>query len=89
MWLVEFYGNYIKDICYNFLAPWCGHCKNLAPIWENVATTLKGVINVGAVDSTLEENAAIASKADVHSYPTLLLFGNDKNNPINLKDENV
>ena len=40
MWLVEFY------------APWCGHCKQLAPSWELAAKQLKGVVKVGAVDMT-------------------------------------
>jgi protein disulfide-isomerase A6 len=40
MWLVEFY------------APWCGHCKQLAPSWELAAKQLKGVVKLGAVDMT-------------------------------------
>ena len=42
LWLVEFY------------APWCGHCKNLAPSWELAAKQLKGVVKVGAVDMTTD-----------------------------------
>ena len=40
MWLLEFY------------APWCGHCKQLAPSWELAAKQLKGVVKLGAVDMT-------------------------------------
>jgi protein disulfide-isomerase A6 len=41
-WLVEFF------------APWCGHCKNLAPHWTQAATELKGKIKMGTVDATVQ-----------------------------------
>jgi thiol-disulfide isomerase/thioredoxin len=37
-----------------FYAPWCGYCRKLEPIWEDVAKTLYGSsINVAKVDATI------------------------------------
>ena len=36
-----------------FFAPWCGHCKNLAPDWAQAATELKGKVKLGALDATV------------------------------------
>ena len=55
-----------------FFAPWCGHCKRLAPTWEEVATELKGQTNVAKVDVT--QNRAIGKQFGVKGFPTLLLF---------------
>jgi len=59
-WLVEFY------------APWCGHCKKLAPIWEQVATDLKGSVNVAKLDAT--EHTYTARRFDVRGFPTIKLL---------------
>lgn len=68
LWLVEFY------------APWCGHCKSLAPEWTKAAKQLKGVVKVGAVDMTTDEE--VGSPYKVEGFPTLKFFGFDKKNPI-------
>jgi len=52
-----------------FHAPWCGHCKQLAPTWNSVAYHLKGQVNVGKVDCTA--NGRICQQMNVQGYPTL------------------
>jgi thioredoxin-like negative regulator of GroEL len=53
----------------NNSAPWCGHCKNLAPEWKKAAGELKGVAKLGAVDSTVHQR--ISSKYTIKGYPTI------------------
>lgn len=57
-----------------FFAPWCGHCKKLAPEWEKAATALKGgepAIVLASVDATEEPNKALAEKFGIKGFPTI------------------
>eukprot|EP01017_Pseudomicrothorax_dubius_P035101 TRINITY_DN4878_c0_g1_i1.p1 TRINITY_DN4878_c0_g1~~TRINITY_DN4878_c0_g1_i1.p1 ORF type:complete len:473 (-),score=108.72 TRINITY_DN4878_c0_g1_i1:113-1531(-) len=68
LWFVEFY------------APWCGHCKNLAPAWEKVAAGLQGIVNVGAVDMTTDQS--VGAPYNVQGFPTIKFFGANKRSPL-------
>jgi len=59
----------------DFFAPWCGHCKKLAPEMDKLVSMVEGVAKVGTVDATA--NKGVANAFDVHGYPTLKLFQND------------
>ena len=56
----------------DFSAEWCGPCKALAPIIEQLATELEGKLKVGSVD--VEECPMTAGKYGVASLPTILVF---------------
>ncbi|KAF3154480.1 protein disulfide-isomerase precursor [Orbilia oligospora] len=63
-----------------FYAPWCGHCKALAPEYEVAATELKAKgIQVVKVDCT--EEADLCQKQGVEGYPTLKIFRGSLDNP--------
>ncbi|XP_075057536.1 protein disulfide-isomerase A6 [Mixophyes fleayi] len=67
LWLVEFY------------APWCGHCRTLTPEWKKAATALKGIVKIGAVDA--DAHKSLGSQYGVQGYPTINVFGANKNKP--------
>ncbi|XP_046574574.1 protein disulfide-isomerase A6 homolog [Haliotis rubra] len=64
MWLVEFF------------APWCGHCKSLAPHWAQAATSLKGKVKLGALDATV--HTVMASRYGIQGFPTIKMFPKGK-----------
>ncbi|KAL3843526.1 hypothetical protein ACJIZ3_000929 [Penstemon smallii] len=67
-----------KDVLVEFYAPWCGHCKSLAPIYEKVATVFKLEEDVVIANVDADQYKDIAEKYGVSGYPTLKFF--PKNN---------
>lgn len=74
-------GNFEKDalksempVVVDFFADWCGPCKMMAPVIDELANDYNGKVRVGKLNT--DENRGIASKYNVMSIPTILLIKN-------------
>ncbi|XP_024963293.1 protein disulfide-isomerase like 2-1-like [Cynara cardunculus var. scolymus] len=67
-----------KDVLVEFYAPWCGHCKSLAPTYESVAAAFKNEEDVVIANLDADNHKDLAEKYGVSGYPTLKFF--PKNN---------
>ncbi|GGG28098.1 thioredoxin [Lysinibacillus alkalisoli] len=68
------FQNEIKDglVLVDFWAAWCGPCKMIAPVLDELATELEGKAKIVKVN--VDENQSTAAEFQVMSIPTLLLF---------------
>ncbi|KAF8905855.1 thioredoxin-like protein [Gymnopilus junonius] len=57
-----------------FFAPWCGHCKKLAPTWRNLAKHMQHKVTVAEVNC--DDESSLCKKQGVQGYPTLIWYGN-------------
>ncbi|WVQ77445.1 protein disulfide-isomerase domain [Cryptococcus sp. DSM 104548] len=55
-----------------YFAPWCGHCKKLRPIYEQLAAEMKGKINIAAVNC--DDHHSFCSSSGIKGYPTVRML---------------
>ena len=73
----SFEGDILKSpvpVLVDFWAPWCGPCRSVAPIVEDLATQYAGKLKVAKVN--VDESTDVAMKYQITSIPTFILFKN-------------
>jgi thioredoxin 1 len=65
-----------KPVLVDFWAPWCGPCRSVAPIVEDLATHYAGKLMVAKIN--VDESSNVAMKYQITSIPTFILFKGGK-----------
>ena len=60
----------------DFWAPWCGPCKSIAPILEELASELGESVKITKVN--VDNNSEIATKYEIRAIPTIIVFRNSE-----------
>ena len=63
-----------KPVIIDFYATWCGPCKMMSPIIDEISKECSDKVKVGKIDT--DENASLAEEYGIMSIPTVLVFKN-------------
>lgn len=65
-----------QPVLVDFWAPWCGPCRMLGPVIDELAKEYEGKVRVGKLN--VDDNQSVASRYNVSAIPTLLVFKGGK-----------